>query len=242
MANPQVENGYMRTAIELQDALCRIRIPGQARQILDTVFRKTYGFNKKEDRVALSQFVEATKLKKATVCKCINILKGMNLIIVTQKGNEDNIFAINKNYSSWRPLPKKVMLPNKVIIVTQKGNASLPNRGHTKDNTTKDNTKDIVSKADEPFNFEEELIKLKESNRKDHKIIALYWKKKKWVFENREQFNSALTRELRAAKSLKGYRGEEIAVSMNYCIREYPDIWTLETVFKRIQDLINIKK
>ena len=159
MANPQVENGYVRIATEIFEALCRIRINGEARQVFDVVFRKTYGFNKKEDRIALSQFVEATGLKKPTVCKALNKLKEMNLVIVTQKDNEDNIFQINKNFETWRPLPKKItdkkglkssktkslpkkeiveVLPKKEISVTQKDNSSLPKKPHTIDNTTID--------------------------------------------------------------------------------------------------------
>lgn len=148
MANPQKENGYTAIANELFEALCEIRINGEARQVLDVIFRKTYGFNKKEDRIALSQFVEKTKLKKPTVCKALNKLKEMNLIVVTQKGNEDNIFKINKDYNTWKPLPKKITvkkepksLPKKITSVTQKDNSSLPKKPHTKDNTTKVDTK-----------------------------------------------------------------------------------------------------
>lgn len=98
-----------------------------------------------------------------------------------------------------------------------------------------------VAKSDAPFNFQEELEKLKNDKRKDFKIIALFWRKKGWDFQNRLQFNAALKRELRAAKDLKGYTGDQIARSMAYCAKEYPEIWTLETVGKRITDVVNKK-
>lgn len=99
----------------------------------------------------------------------------------------------------------------------------------------------IVAEATE-WSFLGEIKKLKEGNRRDFKIIELYWRKKGWVFRNREQFNAALKRELRAANTLKGYEGVEIARAIDYCIDKYPpDGWTLETVFKRIQDLFNKK-
>jgi hypothetical protein len=105
----------------------------------------------------------------------------------------------------------------------------------------------IVAKSDDgalkneekEFSHNEELEKLRTSTRKDYKIIALYWKKKNWKFENKEQYNSALVRELKPAKNLKGYTGEQIGKSITFCMKEYPEIWTLETVFKRIQDLVN---
>lgn len=99
------------------------------------------------------------------------------------------------------------------------------------------------SATEESFYFARELANLKNGGkkgvRKDYKIIALYWNKKGWMFENAEQFNAALTRELKPAKALKGYSGEQIALAIQYCRKEYPDIWTLETVHKRITDLIN---
>ena len=52
MAMPQVENGYTRIANELLEALAKIRIPGEARQVFDVIMRKTYGF-RKSDPIAL---------------------------------------------------------------------------------------------------------------------------------------------------------------------------------------------
>ena len=74
--------------------------------------------------------------------------------------------------------------------------------------------------------------------RKDIKIIAFYWLKKGWKFANKEQFESALQREFRPAKALKGYSGQEIAKAFQHCQDKYPE-WSLETAHKRITDLIN---
>lgn len=46
MAEPQKENGYTPIANEIMDALCRIRIPGEERQVLDCISGKhTAGIN-----------------------------------------------------------------------------------------------------------------------------------------------------------------------------------------------------
>lgn len=163
MASPQTEDGYTRIANELLEALARIRVPGEARQVLDVILRKTYGFGKKEDAISLSQFVLATGILKPNVCASLNQLKKMNLII--QKDNDvANIYCINKDYTSWRPLSKKItVLSKKITIgennqhnqglegdsliiqkdngqknVIQKDNASLSKRIPTIDNTTKE--------------------------------------------------------------------------------------------------------
>jgi phage replication O-like protein O len=126
MANPQVEGGYTRIANELLEALARIRIPGEAGQVLDVIFRRTYGFGKKIDAISLSQFCLGTGLKQNTICKAIVKLLRLNLI--TKKGTATStLYGINKDFETWRPLPKKgQVVPKKVIIIPQKGNKHNP--------------------------------------------------------------------------------------------------------------------
>ena len=153
MASPQIENGHVKIANELWDALTAYRLPGEQRQCLDVIIRKTYGFNKKSDAISLSQFVEMTGIVKPHVVRAINALLLKNVITVTKKGNAPaNVYEIVKDFDRWEALPKKVTLPKKVISVTKKGNLSLPKKVHTKDNTTKDTiTKDIYTPDFELF-------------------------------------------------------------------------------------------
>lgn len=91
------------------------------------------------------------------------------------------------------------------------------------------------------FDYPRELFLLKTSNYKARKIIALYFHSKGWEFENKIQFDQAVKRELRPANSLKGYSGSQIQEAIDYCEKEY-ETWTLETVAKRIQDLVLLNK
>lgn len=131
-------------ANELFDALCKIRISGEARQVLDAIIRKTYGYNKKADWVSLSQFSEMTGLTKPTVVRSLKKLISMNLIYKKDNG-ELVTYCLNKNYDTWIPLTKKITLTKKIIGVDNNVNPSLTILSTTKDNTTKDNTtKDIL--------------------------------------------------------------------------------------------------
>lgn len=130
MANPQKEEGYTAIAHKLLEALARTRINGEARQILDVIFRKTYGFHKTEDEIALSQFCEATGLKKNSACRAIEKLVVMGIITVHEKVNKAKSYKINKDYDKWLPLPKKR------TIIHEKVNKQV-----TKKSTTKDTTK-----------------------------------------------------------------------------------------------------
>jgi phage replication O-like protein O len=108
MASPQVENGYLKIATELWDALIRYRLPGEQRQIVDAIIRKTYGYNKKQDAISLSQFVKMTGCKKPNIIRSIKSLLSKKIIVVIKTDNKiAHVYKINKNYQSWVPLSKK---------------------------------------------------------------------------------------------------------------------------------------
>lgn len=144
LANPQIEDGnYSRLSNEILEALCRIRIPGEARQVFDFILRKTWGWNKREDRISLSQFTAGTGLKKPIVCRSITKLREMNLIIINNDNGNLSFYRINKDFESWIPLSKKKTLSKKIMSVVNSDNKPLSKMIHTKDNTdtiTKDNT------------------------------------------------------------------------------------------------------
>ena len=122
------------------EALAKIRISGEARQVLDVVFRKTYGFQKKEDAISISQFCIATGLHRNSVCKAVAKLIEMNLI--TKKGYSiANIYRFNKDFDTWRAIPKKVTTPPKSDYpIPKKVNKRTPKSDpqKIKDTITKD--------------------------------------------------------------------------------------------------------
>lgn len=126
--------GYTKIPDEIIEALARIRIPGEATQVLWAIIRKTYGWGKPEDTISLSQFTLSTGLKKPHVSRAITKLLGLNIII--KKGNGlIPKYRINKDFDKWQPLSKKVTLPKKVKGISQKDNDSLPFWGTTRDTT-----------------------------------------------------------------------------------------------------------
>jgi phage replication O-like protein O len=153
MANPQVEDGYLRIATKLWWALCEVRVPGEARQILDVIIGKTYGFNKKADWIANSQFCELTGIGKTHVERALKKLIDMNLVTqkgnkVPQKGNCERVtYSFNKDYETWKKLPKKGTVPHNGKRVTNKGKTVTHNGAYniqsTKDNLQKTTSSDL---------------------------------------------------------------------------------------------------
>lgn len=125
MADEQGEKGYTPIDNEIIKHLAKTRISGVPMQLLWVIFRKTYGWNKKEDYISNSQFCKMTGLNKVTVSKGIDYLLSMNIInkSVTNIGNKKTTsYCFQRNYDSWKLLPKKVTLPILVTPVTNIGN------------------------------------------------------------------------------------------------------------------------
>lgn len=148
MASPQKENGYVPIANELVEQLARLRINGEAMQVLWVIIRKTYGYQKKEDAIALSQFCLATGLNKPAVCRALNKLKALNMII--QKDNAiAKSYRLNKDFDTWKPLSKKITVIEKDNDVIEKDKKRYRKRVLQKkeNNYTKDTTRASQSDA-----------------------------------------------------------------------------------------------
>lgn len=150
MANPQPDK-FLRISTEFFDALIKIRIPGEARQVFDFIIRKTWGFNKKEDRIPLSQFALATGLKKPTVMRALGKLKKMNIIVIKKDNTNEIKYSIYKDFDNWKPLSKKITVAKKDNMVLSKKiirplSKKIPsiNKNNSIDNTINNNTETHV--------------------------------------------------------------------------------------------------
>ena len=101
-------------------------------RVLIAVWRKTYGWNKKEDRIPVTQLSEMTEIHKAHVSRTKKELVARN-ILVTHPGNK---IAFNKDWQAWRELPNGVTRKKVTrwgTKVTQRGNKKLPDGADSKE-------------------------------------------------------------------------------------------------------------
>lgn len=166
MANPQKENGFIPLANEIVDHLVSFPFEGRELSLVMLVIRKTYGFGKKEDWIAISQFADALGIHEKSACRIIKRMVTARLLNKTK-----NRYSFNKNWSEWvvtERLPVTARLLN--------GNRSVPNgnrsdsnkRQYTKDNTTKDK---LLASPTAPLNvshesFDEDMLKIATVSRK----------------------------------------------------------------------------
>lgn len=99
-ASPQVEDGYTRISNELLGALVLADLTKQQWEVLMAVVRKTYGFNKTEDDIALSQLAAMTAGDRSNLSKVVISLVDRR-ILIRSKGRHGQLLGINKDYAQW---------------------------------------------------------------------------------------------------------------------------------------------
>lgn len=99
---------------EYQDAKCRIRIPGQARQVLDVIERFTFGWNKREASISYMTFRKMTGLDDRNILRARKKLIKMGVVDPVKNVRLRNTsYRIQMDYTKWKPLSK--MSPTKNV-------------------------------------------------------------------------------------------------------------------------------
>ena len=100
MTTPQLEDGHVRIANELLEAILGFGFSQRELLVLFTIIRKTYGFNKKEDDMSASQIGEMCGLARPHVTAVLNNL-AQRSVISKRQGRFGSIVGIQKNHKKW---------------------------------------------------------------------------------------------------------------------------------------------
>lgn len=132
MANPQPDQ-FTRISNEILGELIRAKLSGQELQLILFIIRKTYGYNKKEDYIALSQMAKALNTSYIRCSQLINQLQQRHIVTLKEniKGGM-NKYSFNKDYEQWKTLNKKIN------PLKEKRKRPLRKTLSTKDNITKE--------------------------------------------------------------------------------------------------------
>lgn len=137
MSNPQTENGFMRLATELVEAMAKVSLNGNEHRIIFAVWRKTYCWNKKEDWISLSQLEQLTGMNRAAVCRALKSLVS-KMILLKASGK----ISFNKHYNQW-VVSEQILVSNQCVgsiksVLPASINLDTHNIHITKDNNTID--------------------------------------------------------------------------------------------------------
>ena len=204
MASPQTKNGYTRISNELFDRYIEISryLSPYENTIWLCILRKTYGYGKKSDWIALSQIEIATGIRQPHVARTKKKLLIKKMIL-----SEDNKLSIQKDYESWdipkQVLPKQVLpkqvLPKQVTTITQTGNLPLPKQVDTKETITKE----TITKEIDTVTFEN--LWKQYPNRCGKKAACKHYQTSVKTDEDRNDIQLALKNYLASPRVINGY-------------------------------------
>lgn len=154
--SPQKENGYTAIANELFEAFYRCKLTEYERCIVMCIWRKTYGWSKKEDWVSNTQLQEETGIALPNITRTLNLLKEKRIIIKNGKR-----VGVNKVYSEWKVEWRK--LSHQITKVISPDNQKLSHQIPTKEKKetiTKTTSKETLQDKSSMENLIPEVIKL----------------------------------------------------------------------------------
>ncbi|KAB3484345.1 replication protein [Escherichia coli] len=92
-----IDDGYTRFANELLEAIASADLTARQLKVMLAYVRKTYGFNKKTDRIADEQIAQLTGLSRQNVNKAKKELISMNCLFM-----DGNQIGVNSEVSVWQ--------------------------------------------------------------------------------------------------------------------------------------------
>ncbi|HDW8363575.1 TPA: replication protein [Escherichia coli] len=92
-----IDDGYTRLANELLEAIASADLTARQLKVMLAYVRKTYGFNKKTDRIADEQIAQLTGLSRQNVNKAKKELISMNCLFM-----DGNQIGVNSEVSAWQ--------------------------------------------------------------------------------------------------------------------------------------------
>jgi phage replication O-like protein O len=101
MASPQVEEGFTKIANELLDAILKHGFSKRQMAVMFAIIRKTYGYNKIEDDMTVTQLADAAGLSRSHASEALKELSDNTGAVLKRDGRHGYLLKINKNYKQW---------------------------------------------------------------------------------------------------------------------------------------------
>lgn len=112
MANHQMDNNlqikdgnYTRIHNRILEELAKIQLSGYEIRIILALWRKTYGWQKKEDYISFKQFKDITGLPKSEISRTLAKLKKRNLVGEIYNSKR-KLYKFNKHFTTWKTVVK----------------------------------------------------------------------------------------------------------------------------------------
>lgn len=104
MADVQLENGFTRIANQILDEVAICKFNGTEFRVIMTIWRFTYGFNRKEHSMSTNFIADAIGADNSRVRKVLKDLIDSNVVNVVKEAtfNQSRVLSFNKNFNEWK--------------------------------------------------------------------------------------------------------------------------------------------
>ena len=99
------DGNYTRVHNKILEALMKTHISGYEIKIILAIWRKIYGWGKKEDFITFKQFQKMTGLPKSEISRTLTRLKKRNLVVENYNSKPVK-YRFNKHFQEWKELEK----------------------------------------------------------------------------------------------------------------------------------------
>lgn len=110
-STPQLEDGFTMLANELMERVLGFGFSHREQSVIFTIFRKTYGYGKKEDDMSASQIGTMCGITRQHVTTTLNLLALRN-VINKRPGRFGTIVGIQKDHRRWITSEQMKSLPD----------------------------------------------------------------------------------------------------------------------------------
>jgi len=162
MAQPQLENGYIRLANDIHEQIMVSYFTERQYRILEFIIRLSYGCQKKEAYIPKQSEFEMVGVGAGHIKNQLDLL--IRDKVITREGD---LYSINKDYDQWRVSRAKPYDPAKLTDLVRinlkksylignerlpKGEAEVTEKG-TSSTLYKKHIKNNIKKDDDPSKF-----------------------------------------------------------------------------------------
>jgi len=104
MASPQLENGALQVALELQSAIMRHEFSALERRVLDAIMRYTYAAGKTKAEITAEDIrlmIEGKKRVRTDNVRDVLVKLVQQNVLTSQPWNNGQLLGIQKDYEAW---------------------------------------------------------------------------------------------------------------------------------------------
>lgn len=157
MASPQKENGHIQIATEIVEALMRVNLSPYESRVLWFIFRKTYGWQKKVDWIALSQFSKEIGLDRRLIHRAVKSLSSKKMIVINKDDGFKIRYGFQKNYEKWKVSSGKMTVIYRDDAVSS---AEMMEVSSVQMNTIDTITKETLTKEKKTYSVDSKEVEL----------------------------------------------------------------------------------